>query len=229
MKMPQLAEGIVLQSVGEELLIYDQRTDHIHSLNESMALVARACDGETDCSEVAARVGEQHLNEALHELSRRRLVNQYWERDRFTSRRKFLKVASIAVPVVTSMMLPQAAAAASGSCIDCTGTEFDCGACTGINGGCSCCGGTGSPCPGSSCICLSNKTASGTSCADDPAPFSLRSCIDIAASANPRVQLNCGDARTAALSNPNTNIATCGFGPSPLLFGLEYYCCEGCS
>ncbi len=111
----------------DELLVYDGRTHRGHCLNQTAAAVWRLCDGETTIpgmtrtlqaqldpgiDEQIVRLGLARLKKAgllvdgttpedTHTISRRELM------------RKIGKITVIALPVVTSMLIPTAARAAS--------------------------------------------------------------------------------------------------------------------
>src|SRR5581483_8256515 len=42
------SEGLLVESIGDELLVYDEQRRVAHSLNETVTLVWRACDGSRD-------------------------------------------------------------------------------------------------------------------------------------------------------------------------------------
>ena len=71
-------EGIVAQQVLDEYVVYNLRTDQVHSLNTTAAQVWGWCDGQTPPEEMACRLvadsglsGEQ--GKALVELGLRQL------------------------------------------------------------------------------------------------------------------------------------------------------------
>jgi Coenzyme PQQ synthesis protein D (PqqD) len=47
-------DGLLVQEVGDEVVIYDQERQVIHSLNATAALVWRHCNGQTSISDIAA-------------------------------------------------------------------------------------------------------------------------------------------------------------------------------
>src|SRR5215813_1471644 len=49
-------EGLIVQEMADEVLVYDQKRHRAHCLNETAALVWRALDGKSTAAEVAARV-----------------------------------------------------------------------------------------------------------------------------------------------------------------------------
>src|SRR6185295_19458494 len=59
-QFPRLrAEGLVIHELPDELLVYDKVRDQAHCLNQSAALVWRACDGQCAPSEIARKLTTQ--------------------------------------------------------------------------------------------------------------------------------------------------------------------------
>jgi hypothetical protein len=111
-------DELVVEELGDELLIYDLRTDAAHSLDAQAAAVWRACDGAASPAEIAATTGiaGAGVDHALRELAERDLVEAPAEH----SRREALKIGAtagaigVAIPVVRSIVAPTAAQAQSG-------------------------------------------------------------------------------------------------------------------
>lgn len=140
-------EGVVVQDLGDETLIYDVDSHKAHCLNRSAAAVWRSSDGATDLPEIGRRLGDQGLPAddavvwmALARLERAGLLTEPLrppgEGARF-SRRQVVRMLgmtaglAVALPAVTSITAPLAAQTAS--CIPRT----QCGAarppnCTGL-------------------------------------------------------------------------------------------------
>jgi len=70
-------DGLLEETVGEELLIYDQNRHIAHCLSPIAACVWRHCDGERDVSELAVLAGasESLVADALHELREKDLLD----------------------------------------------------------------------------------------------------------------------------------------------------------
>lgn len=142
-------EGMVLQELPGEILIYDLKADKAHCLNETSAFVWKACDGKNTVADITKLLGSQsgsliqedlvwlavdQLNENnLLEKEFGNIFNKY-------SRREVIKkiglVAVIALPVVSILSLPQSALAVfcpTSVCSNDTGS----GGCAGE----SCCNG----------------------------------------------------------------------------------------
>jgi hypothetical protein len=70
-------DGLLKETVGEELLLYDQESHTAHCLSPLAACVWRHCDGEHDLAELAvlAGVGEELVAGALYELREKDLLD----------------------------------------------------------------------------------------------------------------------------------------------------------
>jgi hypothetical protein len=125
-------DGIVVEEVEGELLLYDQRTDEAHRLNGTAAALWRVLDGTQTVPELVevlnAQVGdvadEDLVMVTLDELGEANLLEDHAEREaeqRRVSRRRFIRrvgvvgTAALALPVVRSIVAPTPASA-QGSC-----------------------------------------------------------------------------------------------------------------
>jgi hypothetical protein len=128
-----VTDGLLLQELPDELLIYDTRRSETHCLNAAAALVWRACDGQRTVAAIAAKVApdlspadaEALVQDALAQLSARHLLevpveppppadHQLGAR---VSRRLVLGLGvatGLAAPMIESIVSPPAALAASG-------------------------------------------------------------------------------------------------------------------
>src|ERR1700685_2997974 len=70
-------DGLLEETVGEELLLYDRGSHTAHCLSPIAACVWRHCDGEHDATELAALAGasESVVADALHELREKYLLD----------------------------------------------------------------------------------------------------------------------------------------------------------
>ena len=70
-------DGLIEETLGEELLLYDQNRHTAHCLSPIAASVWRHCDGERDMTELAELTGasESLVADALHELRKRDLLD----------------------------------------------------------------------------------------------------------------------------------------------------------
>lgn len=118
-------DGLIVQELPGELLIYDQTRNKAHCLNRTAASVWRACDGRTPLDVIAARVigqedrelAEQIVCLALAQLERAHLLEGRIPVKPGLSRRVLLKrlgqAAAITLPIVASLLAPEAAQAGS--------------------------------------------------------------------------------------------------------------------
>ena len=156
-KMPQARRtGLIIQEVDSEILIYDQNTNKAHCLNQTAAKVWKYCDGETTLAEACKAlscdldtpVDEKLVWYAVDQFSKDNLLDKGIEQPAFIiagmNRRQMVRTlglaAVIAVPLVTSIVAPTPAQAAT--CVSpgqpC-GTSAQCcsGLCTGPGGTCA--------------------------------------------------------------------------------------------
>lgn len=121
--------GLSVQSIQDEVLVYDETNHQAHVLNRTTALVWKHCDGKTTVpaladrltDELAAPVSQAVVWHALRQLDQ---VDLLTERVALPApfqgfkRRDFIKAgavgAAIAVPVIISLTAPTPAHAASG-------------------------------------------------------------------------------------------------------------------
>jgi hypothetical protein len=149
-------DELVVEELGEELLVYDQSNDTAHSLGVVAARVWRACDGETSAQDLSARLDldADTVTRALEELDECNLLDNGGQLDGVTRREATLKGAKIgagiaSAPLIYSILAPTPALAASQAyCLGlsgCTTDQNGCGVCH--KAGCSCCGpgSTGGP------------------------------------------------------------------------------------
>lgn len=122
-------EGLLVREVEDEVLVYDQETHRAVCLNRAAALVWKHCDGKTDAKKLArllsaemdASLAEGAVWKALERLGRERLLTERVKRPQTSapslSRREMLRrvgyAAAASIPVVTSMLAPTPAQAAS--------------------------------------------------------------------------------------------------------------------
>lgn len=129
-KMPQARRtGLIIQEVDSEILIYDQNTNKAHCLNQTAAKVWKYCDGETTLAEACKAlscdldtpVDEKLVWYAVDQFSKDNLLEKGIEQPAFIiagmNRRQMVRTlglaAVIAVPLVTSIIAPTPAQAAT--------------------------------------------------------------------------------------------------------------------
>ncbi|MDQ3820179.1 MAG: PqqD family peptide modification chaperone [Acidobacteriota bacterium] len=121
-------EGLLVQELHGEVLVYDLERDKAHCLNPTAALIWQHCDGRTTITELA-RFFEQSLATpieedliwcALNQLERDHLLEQPIAfpigKERISRRELVRRLgigAAIVIPIVTSIVAPSAAYAGS--------------------------------------------------------------------------------------------------------------------
>ena len=143
-------DGLVIQELDDETLVYDTETDKAHCLNQTSAMVWEQCDGKTTVEQAARSlqskldvpVGADIIWLAVKQLQRFHLVEGSQKSPAMSRRALVLKYApaALALPVIMSITAPtpaqQASCAAEGEL--CGGTNPPC--CAGV------CSGSGN-CP----------------------------------------------------------------------------------
>ncbi len=128
---------LIVKELPGEVLIYDENNHQAHCLNETAALVWKFCDGQTSIpkmtrmleKEMSIAVPEQTVWLALKQLEGSHLLDMSGSQQAWipqTSRRAVMRtigIAAVALPLITSITNPTAAAAASCGAIgqSCTG------------------------------------------------------------------------------------------------------------
>jgi hypothetical protein len=140
-------EGLVIQKLHNEVLVYDLERHRAHCLNLTAAAIWEQCDGQTPVPEMVRRlqaaldpaVDEVFVMHGLGQLSRRRLLQQRLAPGAGLSRREVFRrvgtAAAIGLPLVASILAPTAAEAAT-----CVGNGASCASlpCCAL---CACIGG----------------------------------------------------------------------------------------
>lgn len=124
-------DQLLLQPVGDDLVVYDERTHKAHRLNATAALVWQRADGERAVHDLAAdlrcvlqasdgpqgsavdeETSEELVRLALEELDRAGLLIRALPAvNELMTRRKMITVAAALLPVVASIMTPTPAMA----------------------------------------------------------------------------------------------------------------------
>ena len=145
--LPQMRnQGLVVDDLPDEVLVYDCNNHQAHCLNRSAALVWRSCDGQSSPSEIARRLtaeldipfAEDFVLVALNQLENQELLvrvaaspAQFAVLSRRQMVRRIGLATVIAVPLVTSIVVPRAVEAAT--CIPsgspCSPTILCCSVC----------------------------------------------------------------------------------------------------
>jgi hypothetical protein len=121
-------EGLVVRELADEVLVYDTQSDKAHCLNKTAALIWHHCDGQHSVKDIAnsltlqldAPVDEKMVWFALDQLSRDQLLEERVSLPAMMSglsRRQMVRTlglaAIVAVPLVTSIVAPTPAQAAT--------------------------------------------------------------------------------------------------------------------
>lgn len=113
--------GIVVQYLGEEILIYDLTINQVFCLNKTLSVVYQACDGITFFDELKRRFNftDELIFLALDELKKYGLIEKSASIClplTQPTRREIIKsigLTAIAVPLIASVIAPTAAMAQS--------------------------------------------------------------------------------------------------------------------
>jgi Coenzyme PQQ synthesis protein D (PqqD) len=132
--MPRARQaGLIVRELEEETLIYDADADKAHCLNQTAALVWKHCDGTSSVTQICAvlsqsmetTIDEKVVWYALEQFNKDRLLEEKMESPAAfkiagLSRRQMVRrlglAAMVAIPVVTSIVVPTAVQAGT-SCI----------------------------------------------------------------------------------------------------------------
>jgi Coenzyme PQQ synthesis protein D (PqqD) len=121
--------GLLVETVGDEVLVYDTERHRAHALNDSAAKIWKRCDGKTSAAEIAGGlsealqmpVTEDFVRHGLAQLREFHLLDEpagsMSAPDSGPSRRELIRVgglAALALPLITSIVAPVAAEAQSG-------------------------------------------------------------------------------------------------------------------
>ena len=122
--------GLVVQEMPDEVLVYDLNSNKAHCLNQSAAFVWKSCDGTNSVEDIVrqfesngrGKVTEDFVWLAIDQLNENGLLDgEVAPRFAGQSRRQVLKTiglaSMVAVPVIASLVAPQKAlGAASCTC-----------------------------------------------------------------------------------------------------------------
>ena len=130
-------EGLVIQEMPNEVLVYDLDTNKAHCLNQTAAFVWKSCDGVKSVTDISKtfetqtghNVPEDMIWLALDQLGEKNLLEQKVQADfHGQSRREVIKkvglAAVVALPIVASLTAPTAALA-----VGCSGVVTNCAGC----------------------------------------------------------------------------------------------------
>jgi hypothetical protein len=122
-------DDFVVQKLKEETLIYDLKTNKAICLNETAAIVWEMCDGKTSVSEITRKLSKKLKKPitddlvwlAIDQLNQEGLINNgigKYKPFEGLSRREIIRkvgfTSIVALPIISAVVAPNAAAAQSG-------------------------------------------------------------------------------------------------------------------
>jgi hypothetical protein len=121
--VPKHRYGIV-REVADDFIVYDEDTHRAHCLNRTAAQVWRLCDGKRNVAEITramekdlhSPVDEELVWVTLRKLWKSGLLQSQEHAEVFLARRAVMRklgMAALAVPIITSILVPKAEAAVS--------------------------------------------------------------------------------------------------------------------
>lgn len=130
MNTPQIPiarqDGLVIQEMPNEVLVYDLETSKAHCLNETSAFVWKVCDGKNSVEDITALFGahsgspvqEELIRLAIDQLNEKNLLDRKIPLNfEGQSRRAVIKklglAAVVALPLVASLVAPSNVLAAT--------------------------------------------------------------------------------------------------------------------
>jgi hypothetical protein len=147
--------GLVVEELGDELLVYVLDTDEAHSLDPAAVAIWRACDGTTTTADIAARLNldDGAVQATLERLAELNLLTGEAPVVAVThSRRAVLRrglvagaAGAVAIPVIRSIVAP-APAHAQSACAPTKGAFTSCTSSCECADGCCCSSADGDLC-----------------------------------------------------------------------------------
>jgi Coenzyme PQQ synthesis protein D (PqqD) len=144
MKPLARSNDLVVEELGDELLVYDLETDDAHSLGSVAARVWKACDGRSDIDSIANELDLDRATvvDAITQLRTCQLFDEGPQhqitRRGLTLRAVKLGATAAAAPLIVSIAAPAAAMAVTEAlCQSISVTGHGCGECHKF--GCCCC------------------------------------------------------------------------------------------
>jgi len=117
-------EGLVIQEMPDEVLVYDMETNQAHCLNQTAASVWKSCDGVNSVTDITKKLEKEFKTTipedlvwlAIDQLSKDKLLEKEVEtKISGLSRREVIKrigfASMVALPVVAMLSFPQSALA----------------------------------------------------------------------------------------------------------------------
>jgi hypothetical protein len=120
------SEGIITEKVGDELMVYDGRTQRAHCLSADAMLVWERCDGRDSVKDIARHVGleQARVAEAVAQLSMAGLLEEppRISRRALYKRAAKLGAAAVSAPLIYSIAVPAPSVAQSNPCSQVSGS-----------------------------------------------------------------------------------------------------------
>ncbi|HJQ71647.1 MAG TPA: PqqD family protein [Blastocatellia bacterium] len=140
-KLPRARrDGLVVEVMADEVLVYDMDQNRGHCLNHAAALIWEHCDGKVTIKELASilerdlktEVDERAIWYGLNQLSKFRLLDEPVAMPaslgRLTRRELVKRIGlTVSVPLIISIIAPTASAALSCVGVNCNGNPSICG------------------------------------------------------------------------------------------------------
>jgi len=136
-------DGLLIETLPDEVLVYDLDRKKAHCLNQTAALIWNRCDGKTSVTEltqILKDISQEPVDDeviwlALDQLGKSHLLAERIARPDETprlSRRQLMRRVGLAVslPLVVSILAPTASASLSCVGRNCIGNPGVCGLCT---------------------------------------------------------------------------------------------------
>lgn len=195
-KLPKArTENLVEQTLDKEVLLYDTITHKAYNLNETLSIVYKACNGKTSFDDLKRRAqfADDFIYLALDQLKRENLLadNSYNSPLSGINRRDVIRkvglATAFALPVITGLVAPKAANAASGGSAD-GARGYTLHAACGDYGACWSDGDGRLTCIDDKCCRLSGRSGSASpgtsiqaqSCRSENEPVTQYTCNDFA-------------------------------------------------
>ena len=112
-------DGLVITRSETDVIIYDSLRHELHTLNAAAAAVWHAADGSSTLAEITAatQLDNATVDHTLHQLTRAGLLVNGLDVPRSSARRRLMKKgALLSIPMIVSVSVPLAGAAASLTC-----------------------------------------------------------------------------------------------------------------
>ncbi len=123
MDKPKQSQTVHIETLGDELSVYDWQRLQMHSLNPTAAQVFEMCDGQTSPEQMASLLEMPHAEavvwQSLDELDKANLLQEPLVRPRGMSRRDFVKLGSaVTLASIASIVVPKPASAGTPLCLN---------------------------------------------------------------------------------------------------------------